>query len=75
MVQHINGRIAQPRTETESSQYMLIYTCNILIYVDDCLLCTPSDQVLDMIIEHLRQKFNITTENYLETYLGIKVQQ
>jgi len=54
---------------------MLIYTCNILIYVDDCLLCTPSDQVLDMIIEHLRQKFNITTENYLETYLGIKVQQ
>jgi hypothetical protein len=36
--------------------------CIIVIYVDDCLLFTPSDDILDSLISSLQQDFKLTTE-------------
>jgi hypothetical protein len=47
--------------------------CVILVYVDDCLLFSSLDDILDAIIAHLKKHFNITSGSDIETYLGIEI--
>ncbi len=47
--------------------------CIVIVFLDDCLLLSPSDQVLDDMITLLNQNFNITSSNSIETYLGLEV--
>jgi hypothetical protein len=49
--------------------------CVIIVYVDDCLLFSPSDEVLNNIIVLLDQQFKIASSTSIETYLGLKVTQ
>jgi hypothetical protein len=49
------------------------HDCIIIVYVDDCLLFSPSDTVLDGMIELLNQLFKITSSNSIEAYLGLEV--
>jgi hypothetical protein len=45
----------------------------VLVYVDDCLLFSPSDKVLDDMINLLNKQFKITSSTSIETYLGLEV--
>jgi hypothetical protein len=47
--------------------------CIILLYVDDCLIFSPSEQTIDTIIRHLGTVFKITLENDVDAYLGIDI--
>ena len=49
--------------------------CILVMYVDDCLLFSPSDQVLDTIITQLQKKFKMTSEKSVEHYLGLEITQ
>jgi hypothetical protein len=49
--------------------------CIIIIYVDDCLIFSNSDQTLEQIITHIGQHFKITSSNDIETYLGLEIMQ
>lgn len=49
--------------------------CIIVVYVDDCLLFSKLDDVLDKMISYLGQTFKITTTANLETYRGLEVTQ
>ncbi len=51
------------------------HNCIILVYVDDCLLFSSSDTILDAIIKHLKNNFNSTSGSDIETYLWIEVLQ
>jgi hypothetical protein len=45
-----------------------------IVYVDDCLLFSPSDQVLDDLISSLQSEFKLTHEGDVGAYLGINIQ-
>jgi hypothetical protein len=47
--------------------------CIIVVYVDDCLLFTKSDAVLDSIIASLQSEFNLTTEGDVGAFLGVDI--
>jgi hypothetical protein len=47
--------------------------CVMIVYVDDCLLFSSSDDILDAIIAHLKKHFNITSGSDTETYLGFEI--
>jgi len=47
--------------------------CVIIIYVDNCLIFSKSDQTLAQIVTHIGQHFKITSSNDIETYLGLEV--
>jgi hypothetical protein len=47
--------------------------CIIIIYVDDCLLFAPSDDILDSLITSLQKDFNLTTEGDVGAFLGIDI--
>jgi hypothetical protein len=47
--------------------------CMLLLYVDDCLIFSPSKTVLDSVIQALGAKFRITIEDEVTTYLGLEV--
>jgi hypothetical protein len=51
------------------------HNCIIIIYVDDCLLFSPHDTILDDMISFLNTHFKITSSNSIETYLGLEVSQ
>jgi hypothetical protein len=47
--------------------------CIIVVYVDDCLIFSPSTNILDATINNLSKVFKITSTNSIETYLGLEV--
>jgi hypothetical protein len=47
--------------------------CIIILYVDNCLILSKSDQTLAQIVTHIGQHFKITSSNDIETYLGLEV--
>jgi hypothetical protein len=47
--------------------------CVILIYVDDCLIFSPSNTTLTDITNHLKSVFKITSEDDVGAYLGIDI--
>jgi hypothetical protein len=47
--------------------------CILAVHVDDCLLFSPLDQVLDTIINQLQTKFKMTSEKSVENYLGLEI--
>jgi hypothetical protein len=47
--------------------------CIILIYVDDCLIFSPTETTLEEITNHLRTVFSITSEIDVGAYLGIDI--
>jgi len=47
--------------------------CIIIVYVDDCLLFSQSDTVLDEMLTLLNQQFKITSSHSIENYLGLEV--
>jgi hypothetical protein len=47
--------------------------CILLLYVDDCLIFSPTRTVLDSVIQALGAKFRITIEDEVTTYLGLDV--
>lgn len=49
------------------------HDCIIIVYVDDCLLFSPTDSVLDDMISFLNKHFKITSSTPIETYLGLEV--
>jgi len=49
----------------------LRHDCVIMIYVDDCLLFSAHDTVLDGILIHLHKSFKITSEADIGAYLGL----
>ena len=73
MVQHwqtTTGRFTQSAVD---KCLFIHHDCIIIVYVDDCLLFSPSDTVLDGMIELLNQLFKITSSNSIEAYLGLEV--
>jgi hypothetical protein len=49
--------------------------CVIVIYVDDCLLFSANDTVLDGILTHLHKSFKITSEADIGAYLGLDIRR
>jgi hypothetical protein len=45
----------------------------LLIYVDDGILCGPSASDVQTTIEELGTLYNITDEEEIDAYLGVKV--
>ena len=49
-----------------------------LVYIDDCLLVSPSDDIIDQAIRDLQQadsRFNMEDQGTANDFLGIKVSQ
>jgi hypothetical protein len=64
------------RNFTQSAIDPCLFICNnciIIIYVDDCLLFAPSDDILDSLINSLQQDFKVTTEGDVGAFLGIDI--
>jgi hypothetical protein len=59
--------------QSKVDKCLFIHSCVVIVYVDDCLLFSHSDQVLDDMIELLNKNFKITSSNSIQTYLGLKV--
>jgi len=49
--------------------------CLIIIYVDDCLFFAKTDDVLDTLLQQLRSKFNLVSQNDIGAFLGIDIQR
>jgi hypothetical protein len=49
--------------------------CIFIVYVDDCLLFSPSDTVLDEHIISLQPEFKLTHEGDVGAYLGIDIKR
>jgi hypothetical protein len=49
--------------------------CIFIVYVDDCLLFSPSDTVLDNLINSLQSEFKLTHEGDVGAYLGIDIKR
>jgi hypothetical protein len=49
--------------------------CIIIVYVDDCLIFSRDDAVLDGIISHLSSKFRITSDSDIGAYLGLDIRR
>jgi hypothetical protein len=47
--------------------------CLIVFYIDDCLLFTKSDAVLDSVISSLQSEFNLTSEGDVGAFLGVDI--
>jgi hypothetical protein len=47
--------------------------CILLLYVDDCLVFSPEKSVLESVLSQLGNKFRITIEDEVSTYLGLEV--
>jgi len=45
----------------------------VIVYVDDCLLFSPSDEILDDMLVLLNKTFKITSSNSIKNYLGLEV--
>ena len=48
-------------------------TTILLIYVDDGILCGPSEDEIQQILIELASLFDITDEGEIDTYLGVKI--
>jgi hypothetical protein len=48
-------------------------TTVLLMYVDDGILCGPSNSEIQEVIRELGELFNITDEGEIDTYLGVKI--
>jgi hypothetical protein len=60
--------------QSQVDKYLFIRdNCIIVVYVDDYLLFSPTDDVLERMIKNLCQVFTITTTSSSETYLGLDV--
>jgi hypothetical protein len=47
-----------------------------LCYVNDTILIEPSDEVINNVIQELKdQKFNVTDEGQIEDYLGVRIEK
>jgi hypothetical protein len=51
------------------------HDCVIVIYVDDCLLFSAHDTVLDGILAHLHKSFKITSEADIGAYVGLDIRR
>jgi hypothetical protein len=49
------------------------HNCIVIVYVDDCLLFSPHESILDEVITSLNKQFKITSSNSIDTYLGLAV--
>jgi hypothetical protein len=49
--------------------------CIFIVYVDDCLLFSPSDAILDALIDSLQSEFKLTYEGDVGAYLGIDIKR
>jgi hypothetical protein len=49
--------------------------CIFIVYVDDCLLFSPSDTTLDNLITSLQSEFKLTHEGDVGAYLGIDIKR
>jgi hypothetical protein len=47
--------------------------CIVIVYVDDCLLFSPHDKVLDNMIALFNKHFKIISSSSIETYLSLEV--
>jgi hypothetical protein len=47
--------------------------CLVIVYVDDCLLFAPTDNILQQLIDSLQQEFNLTSEGDVGAFLGIDI--
>ena len=50
----------------------------ILTYVDDCILISDKEQILDQFIHRLAngiEKFEFTDEGPIDKYMGVEVEQ
>lgn len=49
--------------------------CILIVYVDDCLLFTKTDAVLDNLITSIQRDFVLTSEGTVGAFLGIDIQR
>jgi hypothetical protein len=49
--------------------------CIIVAYVDDCLLFSKDNSILDNVLNHLRTTFKITSEADVGAYLGLDIKR
>ena len=47
----------------------------LVCYVDDCLIFTPEQNSIDVLISDLQKNFVLTDEGDVNMYLGIKIEQ
>lgn len=61
---------------TQSSIEPCLFICNNcinIVYVDDCLIFTKTDDILDSIVQYLQWEFNLTSEGDVGAFLGIDI--
>ncbi len=51
------------------------HNCVVVVYVDDCLIFSKDDAVLDSLINHLGSKFRITSDIDVGAYLGLDIKK
>jgi hypothetical protein len=51
------------------------HDCIIVVYVDDCLIFSKDEAVLDSIIKHLSTTFRITSDTDVDAYLGLDIKK
>jgi hypothetical protein len=51
------------------------HNCIIVMYVDDCLIFSKDDAILDSIIKHLSSIFRITSDTDVGAYLGLDIKR
>lgn len=49
--------------------------CLVIIYVDDCLIFTKTDAILDDVIMKLQENFNLTSQGDVGAFLGIDIRR
>ena len=55
--------------------YLLPRQCQMGIYVDDCLVVTPTEAETLMVYEDLKSEFEETNEGPIDAYLGVNITQ
>ncbi len=53
----------------------LRHDCIIVVYVDDCLIFTPSNTIIDTLIKALSSKFLLQDEGDVSAFLGVQVKK
>jgi hypothetical protein len=71
----VNGLVENLKFKQSTVDECILYRgmMILLIYVDDGFLCGPGAKEIQTIIDDLRAQFNITDEEEIDTYLGIKI--
>jgi hypothetical protein len=63
-------------TQSKVDKCLLIrHDCIIVIYVDNCLIFSKDEAVLDSIVQHLGATFRITSEADVGAYLGLDIRR